>query len=600
MQGFTPTPVQWKTDLNTDLRRTEWQAGANPRNTLNIENINENRAPTALRLPTEPDPLTEILLSSSQVTSDLSSWNGVAIPHPMAENQSATQKIDPLTGAVVLELTAQEFLDTYSGATISEGLTVKIKDDSAGSFVGDFIVNLEGEIEFGENVSIDISGLFKLDGNSLEQELLDGVSVPGSQLEFGENDVITAGTIAWGVNNNFQLKMNSSITAESGDLSIEVGNQIQLEENLSLHALAGSIHLITNDDGDIQIKKVESELSFPNISAGKNIMIHSSGDIQILDGNIFQAGGNIELLGTSDEGDIEIAQADPTLFFPSITAGGRIHMETNGDVQIMEGNTLYAGLDIQLKAKSEGDVQIQQVDVPIALPRLEARRNIIVEAEGDINIQRGDAIGTLPYPDLKAGNDILMKGMGEVEIEPGNWLWAGCTIHLETDGVEVQVQPRDYVTLEAGLDIFLFAPEENAGIKVGEYATLKAGRNITLTSGWHDQGEGDTQIKEYATLIAGSNITIESGWHGQTEVKENNTITAGNTITIASGDNGATVVKENNLLTAGDRITIKSGAESETVVKGDGTTLTAPDIIITTGTDGEWVIEPDVIILTAT
>jgi hypothetical protein len=189
-----------------------------------------------------------------------------------------------LPSDIPLEVTAQEFLDFYSGRTISEGITVKIQDGTAGKFQGDFIVNLQGEIEFGENVSIDVSGLFKLDGESLEEE-----SPPGSQLEFGENNVMSAATIEWGVNSNFQVKMNSSITAQHGNLIIEAGSQIQLEENISLQALEGSIKLDAIEDGGVQIKKVESAILVPNISARKDITFMAGGDIQILEGNIIHA-----------------------------------------------------------------------------------------------------------------------------------------------------------------------------------------------------------------------------------------------------------------------------------------------------------------------
>jgi hypothetical protein len=475
-----------------------------------------------------------------------------------------------LPSDIPLEVTAQEFLDFYSGRTISEGITVKIQDGTAGKFQGDFIVNLQGEIEFGENVSIDVSGLFKLDGESLEEE-----SPPGSQLEFGENNVMSAATIEWGVNSNFQVKMNSSITAQHGNLIIEAGSQIQLEENISLQALEGSIKLDAIEDGGVQIKKVESAISVPNISARKDITFMAGGDIQILEGNIIHAGGNLTLMGTSEEGDIEVAPPNSALFPHSLEAGGDIHMETNGDIQIQEGNTLKAGNDLTLIAKSEGDVQIQQIDFLPLAPRLEAGEDIVIKAEGDINIQRGDSVGAFPFPDFKAGNDIFMQGLGEVEIEPGNWLKAERTIHLETDGVEVQVQPRANVTLEAGLDIFLFAPEENAGIKVGENSTLKARRNIILISGLNDQGEGDTQIKENSTLIAGNRIAIKSGLSGQTEVKEN------------------------SRLIAKDSITIESGERGKTVVKGDGTLLNAIVVTVKTGLNGECVIEPDVEILAA-
>jgi hypothetical protein len=475
-----------------------------------------------------------------------------------------------LPSDIPLEVTAQEFLDFYSGRTISEGITVKIQDGTAGKFQGDFIVNLQGEIEFGENVSIDVSGLFKLDGESLEEE-----SPPGSQLEFGENNVMSAATIEWGVNSNFQVKMNSSITAQHGNLIIEAGSQIQLEENISLQALEGSIKLDAIEDGGVQIKKVESAILVPNISARKDITFMAGGDIQILEGNIIHAGGNLTLMGTSEEGDIEVAPPNSALFPHSLEAGGDIHMETNGDIQIQEGNTLKAGNDLTLIAKSEGDVQIQQIDFLPLAPRLEAGEDIVIKAEGDINIQRGDSVGAFPFPDFKAGNDIFMQGLGEVEIEPGNWLKAERTIHLETDGVEVQVQPRANVTLEAGLDIFLFAPEENAGIKVGENSTLKARRNIILISGLNDQGEGDTQIKENSTLIAGNRIAIKSGLSGQTEVKEN------------------------SRLIAKDSITIESGERGKTVVKGDGTLLNAIVVTVKTGLNGECVIEPDVEILAA-
>jgi hypothetical protein len=287
------------------------------------------------------------------------------------------------------------------------------------------------------------------------------------------------------------------------------------------------------------------------------------------------AGGNLTLMGTSEEGDIEVAPPNSALFPHSLEAGGDIHMETNGDIQIQEGNTLKAGNDLTLIAKSEGDVQIQQIDFLPLAPRLEAGEDIVIKAEGDINIQRGDSVGAFPFPDFKAGNDIFMQGLGEVEIEPGNWLKAERTIHLETDGVEVQVQPRANVTLEAGLDIFLFAPEENAGIKVGENSTLKARRNIILISGLNDQGEGDTQIKENSTLIAGNRIAIKSGLSGQTEVKEN------------------------SRLIAKDSITIESGERGKTVVKGDGTLLNAIVVTVKTGLNGECVIEPDVEILAA-
>jgi hypothetical protein len=468
---------------------------------------------------------------------------------------------------IFVDVTAQEFLNTYAGKTISEGLTVKIEDGTTGTFVGDFIVNLEGAIEFADNISLNLSGLFKLDGESS----------PGSQLLLSEGNTITARAIDWEVGGNLQVKMNNTLTANQGNLIIKSGSQIQLEENISLQALAGSITLDAVADGDVQIKQAESIFAFPNIRAGDDITIAAGGDIQIMEGNTFQAGDDLTFIGTSEEGDIEILQQDPASFPPdiqySIEAGGDIFMETNGDIQIHNNTTLYAGEDLTLNAKSEGDVQILTLEQTLSTPRIEAGMTIMVKAEGDINIQRGDSIGQLGVPDIKAGNDIFMEGFGEIELEPGNWLWANRTIHLETKGVEVQVQPRADVKLEAGLDIILLALEENAGIKVGEDGTLTAGRDIFLQAGQKDQGEGDIEVKENSVLTASTG-----------------------SMTIASGLNGVTTVKENSSLTAGDEITITSGESGETVVKGDGTTLTADVITVITGLEGESVVEPDVII----
>jgi hypothetical protein len=490
------------------------------------------------------------------------------------------------------EVTAQEFLDIFDNGTIPEGITVKITDGTQGSFVGDFNVIVAGQLEFGENISLDVSGLFELDGTSSDPE-----APSGSQLGLGENTRIQAGSLEWLIDGNLQVKMNNTITTTQGDLVIKAGNQIQLEEDIFLHA-ADDLELVSRDDGEIQIKKVESieNPNLPNISAGGDILIHSSGDIQIQEGNLFQAGGKIELMGTSDEGDIEIGSPlDPTSPMPVLSAGGSITMETNGDIQIQSGNRLYAGRDIRLTAKSEGDVQVQQIDQPLAGPRFEAGGDVIFEAEGDINFQRGDAVEPLSTPDIQASDDIIMTAIGEVEVEPGNWLLAGDTIQLQTIGVEVQVQPRDNTTLEAGSDILLLALEENAGITVGGNDTLIAGRNITLISGQKDQGEGDTRVKENSTLVAGGSLTIESGRSGQTEVKENSVLSGGD-ITVASGDEGETVVKENNSLAAEDLITITSGVKGETVVDGSGTTLSAQAVTLTTGNDGQLDIDSDVVI----
>ena len=140
------------------------------------------------------------------------------------------------------------------------------------------------------------------------------------------------------------------------------------------------------------------------------------------------------------------------------------------------------------------------------------------------------------------------EGWFDNSISAINWVQADHTIHLETDGVEVQVQPRADVSplkQEKTLSYWVQSPEEDAGAKVGENATLKAGRNITLNSGLKDEGEGDTEVKEETTLIAGDNITIASGLSGVTKIKEESILTAGGDIIIESGDAGETIRMEN-------------------------------------------------------
>jgi hypothetical protein len=250
---------------------------------------------------------------------------------------------------------------------------------------------------------------------------------------------------------------------------------------------------------------------------------------------------------------------------------------------------LYAGGNLKLKAKSEGDVQVLRADPALTTARLAAGQDVLFEAEGDINFQRGDMVGALPFPDINAGNDIHLTAHGEVEIEPGNWLKADHTIHLETLGVEVQVQPRAYVTLDAGVDIILLGLEENAGITVGEYATLRAQRDIVLQSGHNDQGEGDTRVKEHGALSAGGRMIIESGLHGATEVKERTTLHAGSSIMIESGAKGATVVK-------GSAVVTPTATLGRIAAFEDGTSLTSEIVTIKTGRGGECVIHPDVLI----
>ncbi|MCG8348804.1 MAG: hypothetical protein MI924_13620 [Chloroflexales bacterium] len=94
-----------------------------------------------------------------------------------------------------------------------------------------------------------------------------------------------------------------------------------------------------------------------------------------------------------------------------------------------------------------------------------------------------------------------------------------------------------------------------AGIAVGEYANLRANNIITLQSGEHDQGDGDTRVKENATLSAEDNIVIEAGLHGQSEIKERNMLTAGNTMNV------------------------KSAASVQTSVKGAGTMLVSDSVV---------------------
>jgi hypothetical protein len=653
-----PLPVSENFDFSVFSTSLDWSNGES---TSSGDSPSVADPLTGLELgessSTANDPLSEAGLEAAPPETDPAEpmpvlppdWFVTAVGHPTeAEFAPALSEADP-SGTV--EVTAQEFLDSFDEGFIPEGVTVKVTDDTQGSFAGDFNVDVYGELQFGGGISIDVGGLFQIDESYAGSHLQfsDNVSFSAGQLQWWLNDdlqleertAITAGSIEWLVNGNvqvktgspilavdamtlqaeglvqledsaqitagsmdwfsnggIQVKMDSALATTEGNLALKSTGAVQLEEDSWLQA-AGSLNIETRVDGSVQIKKVESEvLAAPNLKAGGDITIKSIGDIQIGDGNILEAGGSLWLEGTSDEGDIEIGPPPETADF-SLKAGKDLYMETNGDIQIQEGNILYAGHDLTLIANSEGDVQIQQVDTPLATPRVEAGHDIYIAAEGDINIQRGDAIGAQPYPDLKAGHDLVMQGMGEVEVEPGNWLYAGHTLHLETDGVEVQVQPRAEVILEAGQNIELVAPEENAGVKVGENSTLRAGQDIIITSGWHDQGEGDTQVKEGSTLNAGANIWIESGLSGSTEVKEDSTLMAANSITIQAGDHGQTVVKGNNYLRATNSITIASGDEGETVVTGDGTQLVAADVTIKTGLEGDVVIEPDAVIVSS-
>ena len=436
--------------------------------------------------------------------------------------------------AVGTLLTAQEFLDTYCGKTIPDGLGVQIMSDTSGTASGDCIITIKGSVQAGTNVSLRVEGEFKLDGRDGQDGWF-----PGTQIQIGSNASITAGAVHW-----------------------LVSDGIQLEESFSMHA-SGDITLDT--DADVQIKKVEdAQLALlPNIAAGGSVTVQTDGNLQIGDGNRIDAGEDISLIGKGEFSDIQIGQAAP-LAYPSMRAGRNLKIITriDGDVQLFENNTLYAAEQLTLEANGEGDLQLLAADPALPIPRVQAR-NIFMKGGGDINIQsdrdtasldanRGGPGCSITNPDILAtsgtayGGILRMEGYGEVELEPGIWA-CGKTIRLETKGVEVQVQPRAYVTLEAAEDILLYAFEENAGVKVGEYAVLRAGNDVFMSSGVKEQGEGDTEVKENSIVSAGRNIHILSAQNGSTMVKEDVSVAAGNSITIESELSGQTVVKHNNL-----------------------------------------------------
>jgi hypothetical protein len=562
---------------------------------------------------------------------------------------------------IIKEFTAQGFLDTYCGGTIPSGLTVSITGGTTGEFVGDCSIVMNGQIQPDHQVTLKVSGVFTLKSDTPES----------GQIQLGEHNSVSAGAIRWQLGGSVQVKMNSLLHAQTGDVIIDAGADIQLEENLELKASKGAIKIQSGGDGSIQIKVVDKLLTAPNISAGTDIIILTAGDIQIQDGNRLEARtGSIEFRGTGEFSDFQIGKAETNLPFPSLKASKNISLKTNGDIQVQDGNWLEAvsGM-IELTAHDGSDIQIQTVSPPLPVPNIRAGTDIILIADGDIQVFDGNSIAAggmlklqandagdiqflkeiavppvslhtdsrldpaaaaanmmeraphlqqhvLPFPridvgslsfeaegdinfqkdfsdfpkdhppstdqdgkiqcnqtfyDIKVREKLFMRADGEVEIEPGNWLCANM-IELWTSGVEVQVQPRADVTLEAETDIWLKGPEENAGITVGEYANLRANNNITLQSGEKDQGEGDTRVKENATLTAGNSIFIQSGVNGQSEVKEQ------------------------NMLTAGNKIIIESAFSGQTIVKGAGTTLLSNIVVITTGQEGECIVQSDVLI----
>ena len=387
-----------------------------------------------------------------------------------------------------------------------------------------------------------------------------------------------------------------AVTVDDGELSIAGNATVRLDGSIYS---SGDMTLAANADGILSTPS--SPTSTPPLYSYDQL-IHNSGTIQSLNGDVDLSGINVALNGGSNPTDAYVSAGGDILLRDYTWVQYSRKLDAGDDIVLAEGKRLQGNGSLSLVAGDDIIIGSTDVDNHWLAPEDDTGFASEVKANGDLILNAVDDV-------YVHGELITLDGSGgDIEITASD-----DTIHLygnvtadQTDGGDIilhaNTEVADGVTLDAGDDVVLAGGKSITG---NGNLTLEAGDDILLgisdvANHWLNQGigsAGNVTSNGDLVLTAGDDIyghgVVESDGildvdadGGDIVLKANvssvgaMTMDAGSDIEL-NANSGNTSSESTITLNAGDSVTIGK------VFSGEGNVTANGNMDIIAGTDSD-------------
>jgi filamentous hemagglutinin len=409
----------------------------------------------------------------------------------------------------------QDIIKTTDGSLTLDGGRDDV--DSEIYLAGD-VKTTNGDLTFEDKVIADGSGNQRFDaigGKLLAQESITKTTTGNLDMFGGYNGPLYP-DMDYSVH-------TQAVTVDDGELSIAGNATVRLDGSIYSK---GKMTLAANADGILSTPS--SPTSTPPLVSYDNL-IHNSGTIQSLNGDVDLSGINIALNGGSNPTDAYVSAGGDILIRNYTWVQYSRKLDAGDDIVLAEGKRLQGNGSLSLVAGDDIIIGSTDVDNHWLAPEDDTGFDSKVKANGDLILNAVDDV-------YVHGELITLDGSGgDIEITASD-----DTIHLygnvtadQTDGGDIilhaNTEVADGVTLDAGDDVVLAGGKSITG---NGNLTLEAGDDILLgisgvANHWLNQGVGsggDVSANGDLILTAGDDVYA----HGD--------LTATGDITVSSSD----------------------------------------------------------------